>query len=99
MAKYEPQAAAAVVGLAAFELWKVWGNNAPSLSQVRAAPPGDDTIRQQLMDADITVGSLALIIGGTFAVLTRDMTALIIMLVMFGLLSFFHHWVLAADPR
>ena len=97
--KYEPQAAVAVVGLAAFELWKVWGSNAPSLAAVRAAPPGDDSIRQQLMDADITVGSLAVIIGVTFAILTKDMTALIIMLVMFGTLSFFHHWVLAADPR
>jgi hypothetical protein len=99
MQKYEPQAAAAVVGLAAFELWKVWGSTAPSLADVRGAVSGDDTIRQRLMDADITVGSLAIIIGVTLAILMRDATALIIMIVIFGSLSFFHHWVLAAEPR
>lgn len=99
MQKYEPQAAAAVVGLAAFELWKVWGNTAPSLADVRDVAPGDDTIRQRLMDADITVGSLAIIIGVTLAILMKDATALIIMIIIFGTLSFFHHWVLAAEPR
>ena len=99
MQKYEPQAAAAVVGLAAFELWKVWGNTAPSLADVRGVTPGDDTIRQRLMDADITVGSLAIIIGVTLAILMKDATALIIMMIIFGTLSFFHHWVLAAEPR
>lgn len=99
MQKYEPQAAAAVVGLAAFELWKVWGNTAPSLADVRGVAPDDDTIRQRLMDADITVGSLAIIIGVTLAILMRDATALIIMMIIFGSLSFFHHWVLNAEPR
>jgi hypothetical protein len=99
MQKYEPQAAAAVVGLAAFELWKVWGNTAPSLADVRSAPDFDTTVRQQLMDADITVGSLAIIIGVTLAILMKDATALIIMMIIFGSLSFFHHWVLAAEPR
>jgi len=99
MQKYEPQAAAAVVGLAAFELWKVWGNTAPTLADVRGVAPGDDTIRQRLMDADITVGSLAIIIGVTLAILMKDATALIIMMIIFGTLSFFHHWVLAAEPR
>lgn len=99
MQKYEPQAAAAVVGLAAFELWKVWGSSAPSLADVRGAEPGDVGIRQRLMDADITVGSLAIIIGVTLAILMRDATALIIMIVIFGALSFFHHWVLAAETR
>jgi hypothetical protein len=97
--KYEPQAAAAVVGLAAFELWKVWGNTAPTLADVRTVAPGDDTVRQHLMDADITVGSLAIIIGVTLAILMKDATALIIMMIIFGSLSFFHHWVLAAEPR
>ena len=99
MQKYEPQAAAAVVGLAAFELWKVWGNTAPSLADVRGVTPGDTTIAQRLMDADITVGSLAIIIGVTLAILMKDATALIIMMIIFGTLSFFHHWVLSAEPR
>ena len=99
MMKLSVEAATAVVGLAAFELWKAWGNNAPALSTVRSAPPGDITVRQQLMDADITVGSLAVIIGVAMAILTKDMTALIILMVVFGALSFFHHWVMDAEER
>jgi hypothetical protein len=48
------------------------------------------------MDADLTVGSLALIIGVTFAVLSRDLTVLLIMVIVFGTLSLWHHQVLAA---
>jgi hypothetical protein len=99
MQKWEPQAAVAVVGLAAVELWKLWGANAPSLADVRAAEPGCITTRQKLMDADITVGSMALIIGTALAVLTKDMTALILMLVIFAALSFLHHWIMAAESR
>lgn len=99
MKTWETQAAAAVVGLAVFEFWKAWRDNAPSLSEVRSAEPGDVSTRQRLLDADITVGSLALIIGVTFAVLTKDVTVLIILLVIFGALSFFHHWTLDAESR
>lgn len=99
MRKWEAEAAIAVVGLGAVELWKLWNTNAPSLSEVREAPPGDITVRQKLMDADVTVGSMALVIGVTLAVLTQDSTALIIMLVIFSSLSFLHHWIMAAEPR
>lgn len=99
MRKWEPEAAVAVVGLAAIELWKLWGNNAPSLAEVRSAAPDDVSIRQRLMDSDITVGSMALIIGVALAILTHDMTALIVMVAIFAALSFFHHWIMAADAR
>lgn len=99
MRKWEAEAAIAVVGLGAVELWKLWNTNAPSLSEVREAAPGDITIRQKLLDADVTVGSMALVIGATLAVLTHDTTALIIMLVIFASLSFLHHWIMAAEPR
>jgi len=99
MNKWEPQAAVAVVGLAAVELWKLWGSNAPSLAEVRAADPDDLNIRQRLMDSDITVGSMALIIGVALAILTHDMTALIVMIAVFAALSFFHHWIMAAESR
>jgi hypothetical protein len=99
MQKWEPQAAVAVVGLAAIELYKLWGSNAPSLADVRTAEPGCISTRQKLLDAEIQVGSMALIIGTVLAVLTRDMTALIVMLVIFAALSFLHHWIMAAESR
>lgn len=99
MQTYEPTTATAVVGLAAFQLWQAWNSNAPSLAEVRAAEPGDVSVRQQLIDADLLVGGLAVIIGTAIAVMTKDATALLIMLIVFGSLSLWHHSVLAADSR
>lgn len=97
MRVWEPQAAAAIVGLAAFELWKAWNENAPSLAEVRAARPDDIPTRQRLMDAEITVGGLAVIIGLSYAALTKDLTVLVILLVVLAALTFFHYWTLDAD--
>src|SRR4051794_24530408 len=99
MRAYEPTAATAVVGVACFQLWQAWNNNAPSLADARAAAAGDVSIRQRLVDADLLVGGLAVIVGVALAVMMRDMTALLIMLIVFGCLSTWHHAVLAADSR
>lgn len=99
LGKLEPSVGAMVIGTAAFSLWEAWGRNAPALSDCREAEPDDISTRQALLDADITVGTMALVIGVSFAFLTRDETALLIMLVIFGSLSFLHHWTLAAEPR
>lgn len=99
MLRLEPAAAASVVGLAAFQLWQAWDTTAPSLQEVREASPGDLNVRQRMLDANIKVGGLAVIIGVSFAVLTRDLTALVLMLVIFGALSFLHNWTLDAEPR
>jgi hypothetical protein len=101
-ARYEPAVAAAVVGAAGWQLWSAWNTNAPSLADCRGAGPATAehlTVKQRLLDADLTVGSLALIIGVTFAVLARDLTVLLIMILIFGTLSLWHHQVLAADAR
>lgn len=99
MKQWSDEAAVAVVGLAAIELWKAYRSTAPSISDARAAEPGDLAIRQRLLDSDITVGSLALIIGVALAVMMKDVTAMLIMIVIFASLSFLHHWVLAAPSR
>ena len=102
-ARYEPAVAAAVVGAAGWQLWSAWNTNAPSLAECRQAPPSEPeahlSVKQRLLDADLTVGSLALIIGVTFAVLSRDMSVLLIMVIIFGTLSLWHHSVLEADSR
>lgn len=99
MVKYEPQVAIAVVGVAGFQLLQAWNANAPSLSEIRSADPGNVSVRQKLMDADFMVGGLAVVLGVTFALLTRDLTALIVMLVMFGTVSAWHHAVMNAEAR
>lgn len=99
MKSYEPATASAVVGLCAFQLWQAWNANAPSLADAREAAPDDVTIRQKLMDADLLVGGLAFIIGTVVSVMTRDITALLIIMIVFGSVSGWHHAVLAAESR
>ena len=99
MRQLEPGIAASVIGLAAFPLWQVYEASAPTLAEVRLAPPGDISMRQRMLDADITVGSLAVIVGAAFAVLTKDFTAMILMLVILGTLSFWRRATANADSR
>lgn len=97
--KLEIDAASALIGVAAFEVWKAWQATAPSLSEVRSADPNDISIQQRLLDSNITVGGMAVIIGAAFLAVTRDWTPLVLMLFVFGALSFFHHWTFAAESR
>jgi len=99
MKTFDTQAAAAIVGLASYQLWQAWRDNAPTLHDVRSAQPGDISTKQRLLDAEITVGSLAVIIGLSFTVLTKDATVLVLLLGVFGALAFFHHWVLEAPAN
>lgn len=97
-AKFDQSAATAVVGLAVFQLWDVWHKNAPSLEECRRSHPADDGTRQGLLDAELTVGTLAVTTGSILAFLTHDVTALIIMVGIFAVLVFMHHWILASTP-
>jgi hypothetical protein len=94
----ETEVVASVVGLATFELWKVWNDSAPSISECRKSNRNDLEIRQQLYDADMVVGTLAVIIGTAFAVISKNMTVLILLVVMFGALSFLHHFLMNEQP-
>lgn len=96
MAKYTTELAVSVVGLASFQLWQSWRDVAPSFGELRQCAPDDYDTRQRLMDADLSVGSLALLIGVAFAVMTHDYSALILMLMIFGSLSLWSHQILAA---
>lgn len=98
MAKWEPAGAAAIIGLAGFQLLSAWNNNAPTLQEVRQAPPGDNVIGTQLKDADIMVGGLAVILGTTYLVLTKDTTAMFVMVGIWGSMSLWYHAVLKAEP-
>lgn len=99
MLRLEPNAAAAIIGVGAFEVWKAWNKTAPSIPECRDANTNSVALRQQLMDADVTVGGMALVIGGSMAVLMRDWTPVVLMLLVFGCLSFLHKWVLAAPSH
>jgi hypothetical protein len=102
LAKLETPAAVAVVGLAGFQLWDAWNKNAPTLSECRGVDPSGPehvAIKQRWLDANLTVGSLALIIGTVFWVLAGDFRVLLIMVLIFATLSLWHHSVIDADSR
>lgn len=98
MQVHEPQVAVAVVGFATFELWKIWIDSAPSIADCRKSAPNDLAAKQQLYDADLVVGTLAVIIGTAYAVISKNATVLILLIVMFGALSFFHHYLMNVNP-
>jgi Flp pilus assembly protein TadB len=99
MNKWEPGAAAAVVGIASYNLWNAWQSTAPSLADLRKADPSDIGVRQKLLDANLTVGTLAFVIAVTLAILTKDITVCLIMAVFFITLTMWHNAVLNAEPR
>lgn len=91
-----------MIGMAGFQLIQAWNNNAPDLGTMRRTEPGTVEhvgMKQQLIDADFLVGGLALILGVAFGVVSRDMTALLVMLAIFGSVSLWYHAVLAAESR
>lgn len=99
MPDYKPEIAVAVIGLAGFQLLQAWNANAPKLAELRSAKPDDISVHQKLQDADILVGGAALMLGVSFAVMTKNATALVLMLVMFGSISFWNHAVLNGESK
>lgn len=87
------------MGLAAFEIWKVYDKNAPTLTELRAAEPGDIGIRQRQLDADLAVGTLALFLGVAFAYMTKNWAVLILTVAIIGTLSSWRWSILAAESR
>lgn len=98
--KWEPGAAAGIIGLAAFQLFQTWNSSAPTLAECRKVPVNhpDTTIATQLKDADYLVGGMAVILGTTYLVLTHDTTAMWIMIGTWGGLSLWYHAVLKSIP-
>lgn len=97
MAKFDVNATAALIGVSTYQLWNAWIQTAPSLADLRAATPGDDT-HQKLLDATYQVGGLVAMIGIAFGVASGDWSALMLMGLVFGALVFWSYQVLDAYP-
>jgi len=94
---YTPELAVGIVGLSGFQLIQAWNANAPKLADMRKADPNDKEMHQQLKDADILVGGMALILGSAFAVMTKRGLPLVLMMTIFGSVSFWYHNVLNGE--
>jgi len=96
MRRMEPVAAAALVGVALWELCRAYRETAPPLADLRNAHRDCVEHRQRLLDADLMVGGLALLAGATASWLTRSWVPLSIVVIGFAWVSGWHHLVLGS---
>jgi hypothetical protein len=99
MTAWEPSNAAAIVGLAVLSICTLYKENAPSLGDLRDATPNGGATHQHLQDADLTVGALGVITGLAMAWLTKDPTALLLIIVALGSYMLGFHAVLNRTPN
>lgn len=96
MPRMEPLAAAAIVGVALWEMSRAYRETAPPLGTLRRADRDDVDHRQRLLDADLMVGGLALLAGATASWLTRSVVPAAIVAAGFAWVSGWHHLVMGS---
>lgn len=94
--RVEEGVAYAALGVAVAESMKIYMDTAPSLKDVRCAPPGDFTTRQLILDADILGFIVVLALGGGGALLVRRWYPLLLSAAGLMLLSAYYRSVLAS---
>lgn len=86
-------AASAILLVAVWEVAKAYRETAPSLEDLRENSAHDLSERQQLLDADMTVGGVAVIASVVLRFLSGSYVPGLIVLVTFGWLSLYYHLV------
>lgn len=96
--RLEIDAAIAISAFAMYQMSTQYTSIAPKLSELRDSDSDSLSRRQQLLDADLLVGGIAILAGITASVLSRSFVPLVTALIGFGWLSYWHHAVQAAPP-
>lgn len=94
----EAGAAVGIVGFAIFSLHSQYSSVAPKLSELRNTHSEDIETAQQLMDADFSVGMLALAAGASISIISRSWEPFIMIGGGFLLVSYLYHSVFVANP-
>lgn len=84
----------AAIGLAVIETLKIYCDNAPKLSDVRCATPGDFHTAQLILDADMLGLVVVLAVGGGGAILIRKWYPLLLAAMALLLISAYYRSVL-----
>lgn len=98
----KPTVDVAVVALLSFAVWetrKAYNDAVPPLSDLRSASPGSAqhfVNAQHLLDADMTVGLVAIIAGISASLFMRSFLPILLVGGTYGALCFYHHAVLSA---
>lgn len=88
---------AATLGFTTVEVVKMWRDAAPSLEEVRSAPPGDTAAAQRMLDANYLGAGLSLLIGGTVSFLTHSWIPLLLSLGTLAYMAWWYRMVLRSD--
>ena len=86
--------AVAAIGLAMVETIKLYKETAPSLREIRCAPPGDFQMRQLILDADMLGLIVVIAVGGAGALLLRRWAPLLLAAIALLLMSAWYRAVL-----
>lgn len=92
-------AVVAVLGFSIWEVHKAYTGAVPSMGELRECVPGSARARaysQHLLDADITVGGVALFAAIAASILTRSILPVLLISGTYGILAYYHHSVLLA---
>lgn len=90
----QPSLAVGVLGLGLLQIVSLYEATAPSLQELRSAPDGDTTRRQELLDSTILVGSVTAFVAVIATVATRSALPATIFLGGLGIVAFWHYLVL-----
>jgi hypothetical protein len=94
-------AVVALLGFCVWEVHKAYREAAPGLPDLRECSQESTeyyTMRQSLIDADCTVGLVALGAGITASYMTRSYEPLVLVMSTLGAISWYHHSVLSSCP-
>lgn len=84
----------AALGVAVVETLKIYCDTAPSLKEMRTAPPGDFISRQLILDADLLGLIVVVALGGGGSVLLRKWYPLILAALALVMVSTYYRSVL-----
>lgn len=94
-------AVVALLGFCVWETHKAFREAVPEIKELRSCTPGSDEYfsnRQVLVDADITVGMVALGAGIMASYMTRSLEPVILVMATLGAVAWYHHSILGSDP-
>lgn len=86
-------AASAIVLAGVWEVANTYRRMAPSLADLREHDRGDTAQRQQLLDADITVGGVTLIAAVSISLAAKSPIPGVIVVASFAWVATYHHLV------
>lgn len=89
--------AATILGLSVANAVTTFRETAPTLKDIRLSQPHDFTMRQLILDADITTGITILLYGGTVWIMTGKPGPMLLSSVALLLITVWYRSVLASD--